>query len=340
MAKPGPVMMWTQYLALRSVAAAVTAFDVDLNLRSFGAIAQGICRLPWPRIAQRHVSRSAEHLRRAFPDWPEERVIEVAEGSLRNLVQFFVDVLHTPRLIHRDNWPDRIDTHAMGEAIEVLNSDRPVLLVTGHVGNFELLGYALSTFGYPLAALARPLDNPLIYDWLLGIREKRGTKIITKWDATEQMTDVLSSGGALGFIADQNAGDRGMFVPFMGRLASAYKSIGLLAMRYNATVVCGYALRREGRFDYEMGTTDIIYPSDWADHPDPLFYITARYTRAIELMIRKAPEQYWWMHRRWKSRPRYERLGKPMPGALRHHLESLPWMTPELMEQVSAPADA
>ena len=337
MARPGPVVMWSQYLALRSLAAVLTTFDVNQNLSTVGSIARGICRLPWPKIARKHVSRSAENLRRSFPDWSEAEVRRVAEGSLVHLTRFFVDVLHTPRLVHRDAWPGRLNAATMCEVSEVLSTDRPVILVTGHVGNFELLGYGLSTFGYEVNALARPLDNPLIYDWLLGIREKRGSRIITKWDATDQMTQVLERGGALGFIADQNAGDRGIFVPFMGRLASAYKSIALLAIRYDAAVVCGYALRRGERFDYDMGSTDIIYPEQWADQPDPVYYITARYTRAIELMVRKAPDQYWWMHRRWKSRPRHERQGKEMPRSLRKNLEALPWMTDALLAQVQRP---
>jgi len=340
MATPGPVTMWSQYLALRSFAATLTAFDVNLNLHSTGMLTRAICRLPWPKIATKHVQRSSVNIRRSFPDWPEERVKEVAEGSLVNLVRFFVDVLHTPRLIHRESWPNHLNTASLGEAVGVLNTGRPVIMATGHVGNFEILGYALSTFGYRFNALARPLDNPLVYDWLLGIREKRGARIITKWDATDQMTGVLDEGGALGFIADQNAGDRGVFVPFMGRLASAYKSIALLAIRYEAPVVCGYALRNDGRFDYELGTTDIIYPEDWADQHDPMYYITARYTRAIELMIRKRPEQYWWMHRRWKSRPRHERQGKPLPSGLRRNLEALPWMTDELMASVQIPVES
>ncbi|MHC4274530.1 MAG: LpxL/LpxP family acyltransferase, partial [Planctomycetota bacterium] len=68
--------------------------------------------------------------------------------------------------------------------------------------------------------------------------------------------------------------------------------------------------------------------------PDPLFYITARYNRAMELMIRRAPEQYLWVHRRWKSRPRYERLGRPMPRRLIAKLESLPWLTPQEIDRL------
>ncbi|MFW6031941.1 MAG: lysophospholipid acyltransferase family protein [Phycisphaeraceae bacterium] len=182
-------------------------------------------------------------------------------------------------------------------------------------------------------------EDPLIDRWLLGIREARGMRIITKWDATQRMIEVLEGGGALGFIADQNAGDKGMFVPFFGKLASTYKSIGLLAMNLEVPVVCGYAHRLGRRYAYEVGSADVIRPEEWADQPDPLFYITARYIRAIETMIRMRPEQYLWMHRRWKSRPRHERQGKPIPRTLRRRLESLPWMDETQLEQLEAARD-
>jgi KDO2-lipid IV(A) lauroyltransferase len=170
--------------------------------------------------------------------------------------------------------------------------------------------------------------------WVLDIREARGMRIITKWGATPILQDVLRSGGRVAFIADQNAGDQGLFVPFFGRLASSYKSIGLLAMRYQVPIVCGFAPRLGGRFEYELNTTDIIRPQDWADHPDPLFYITARYNHAMEQMVRRAPDQYLWVHRRWKSRPRHERLGRPMPRRMIAKLESLPWLTSEEIDRL------
>src|SRR5690606_20021345 len=103
---------------------------------------------------------------------------------------------------------------------------------------------------------------------------------------------------------------RGMFVPFFGRLASTYKSIGLLAMRERVPIMCGYAHRTGQNFGFELGLDDIIEPHEWEGRRDPLYYITARYMRSIENMIRRQPAQYLWMHRRWKSRPRFERQGK------------------------------
>jgi KDO2-lipid IV(A) lauroyltransferase len=150
------------------------------------------------------------------------------------------------------------------------------------------------------------LDNPYVNRWLLGVRERQGQRIVAKRGATDEVTQTLESGGMVAFIADQNAGPKGIFVDFFGRAASTYKSIALLAMRYEVPVVIGYARRRAEAFVFDVGTQDVIHPRDWKDQPDPLRYITQRYTRAIEEMVRADPGQYLWVHRRWKTRPKGE----------------------------------
>ncbi len=221
--------------------------------------------------------------------------------------------------------------------MEHLTSDRPCLFVTGHVGNWEILGYVLALVGFEMTALARPLDNRFLNDWLLGVRQRTGLKVITKWGATDEIQKVIESGGKVGFIADQNAGDDGLFVPFFSRLASTYKSIPLLALRYEIPIVCGYARRVDGAFRYELRVTDVIEPTDWAAQDDPMLYVGARFNRAIEWMIRESPEQYLWVHRRWNSRPKHEREGAPMPPRLERKLAALPWMTPALLADLARP---
>jgi KDO2-lipid IV(A) lauroyltransferase len=142
--------------------------------------------------------------------------------------------------------------------------------------------------------------------WILGVREKQGQRIVAKKGATEEVLPVLEAKGAVGFIADQNAGTKGLFVDFFGRKASTYKSIGLLAMEYNVPVIIGYARRTGKAFRFQVGAQDIIYPQDWANQDNPLHYITQRYTKAIEEIVRKEPSQYLWLHRRWKTRPKGE----------------------------------
>ena len=310
----------------------LTIFDSEDNLHTAAAIGRLLCR-----VDRRHRERTAYNLRLSFPQLTGPQIDDLTQKTFEHLAKLVVEVLYTPRLIHADSWSSRVRIGDLRRAVELLNSDQPVVLVTGHFGNWEAMGYLMAVAGYRVDAIARPLDNPLINDWLLDIRQRRGVRIITKWDATDRMVQVLESGGSLGFIADQNAGDKGMFVPFFGRLASTYKSIGLLALSRNVPIVCGYARRLEPGLRYELGMTDIIYPDQWANQPDPLYYVTSRYMRAIEEMVKICPNQYLWMHRRWKSRPRHERLNRPMPASLQKKLESLPWMDQPTLNRLMHP---
>jgi KDO2-lipid IV(A) lauroyltransferase len=120
------------------------------------------------------------------------------------------------------------------------------------------------------------------------------------------MAKTAASGATLCFIADQDAGRKGLFVDFFGRKASTYKSIGLLALTYNLPIIVGCSKRVDNRFFFEIEATRYIFPQEWADKDDPLQWITAEYTREIENFIRQDPTQYWWLHRRWKHRPKNE----------------------------------
>ena len=279
--------------------------------------------------------RAEENLRRAFPEIEPAEVSQLTERSIRNMFQLItVDMLAMPKLLKRENWHDRIELGSLSNVIRLFVEDKPALFLTGHIGNWEVLGYLLSLLGFPMTALARPIDNPLINDWLLGLRQTHGMKVITKFGASSEVDDLVRRGGRVGFIADQNAGEKGLFVPFFGRMASSYKSIGLLAMRNEVPIVTGYARRIKDQFRYRLFTPDVIHPDEWVDQPDPLFYITARFNRAMEEMVRINPEQYFWVHRRWKSRPKWERQGEAMPSKVIAKLETLPWMTPALLERI------
>ncbi len=303
MAKPrNDLLDRLTYLALRLVSMGLHCFPVDLNLRTARLIGSIMYR-----VDRKHRERAMHNLSRSFPDMPVGERQRMARRSMQHLVMLGVEVLFTTRLIRLDSWGRYVELHELSETVELLLRDKsPVLTLTGHYGNWEILGYTLATMGFESAAVARPLDNPYINQWLLGVRQKKGMRILDKKGATTEITDILDAGGVVSFIADQNAGAKGLFVDFFGRKASTYKSIALLAMRYDAPVVIGYARRMGERFRFRMGVNDIIYPSDWAEEGDPLRYITQRYTKAIEDFVREDPGQYLWVHRRWKSRPKGE----------------------------------
>src|SRR5688572_28285331 len=296
---------WLQYVALRVVSMALHSFPVEANLQT----ARFLGTLLY-RVDRKHRDRALANLRCSFPDMSTRQRERLARRSQQELVMLAVEVLFTTRLIRIDTWAKYVELNNFREVVGLLlRRDQGLIMLTGHYGNWEILGYLLATLGFNTTSVARPLDNPYINDWLLGVRERQGQRIIAKTGATNEVIDVLSRNGAVGFIADQNAGSKGIFVDFFGRKASTYKSIGLIAMQYEVPVVVGYARRDGARFHFKVGVQDIIHPADWKEQPDPLRYITQRYTKAIEDMVRAEPGQYLWVHRRWKTRPKGEAAG-------------------------------
>ena len=279
------------------------------------------------------VARATERLAVAMPHLPEERRRELVLRSYEHLGELAVEFAIAPRLLNEDGWVDHVEVGNIAGTIDTLMRDGPLVLVTGHCGNWEIVGYTLALLGFPMHALYRPLDVRPMDRYVRRTRERRGLTLVDKFGAIRQLPQIMTAGQTVGFVADQNAGDRGLFVPFFGRLASTYKTIGLLAMQFDAPVVVGQAKRlspapgTDRTLRYRLEVVDTIFPEDWAAQPDPLFYLTARYRLGIQQMVERTPEQYLWMHRIWKSRPRHERLDKPFPPALRDKLATLPWMT-------------
>lgn len=303
---------------------------------------------------RKRLDRAISNIAWAFPWWSESERNACAIESYRHLFSLIPEVGASPRVITPDAYARHVALGDMTGALQELIADRPVLLITGHCGNWELLGSTLAVLGVPMHALYRPLDMKALDDWAHRTRSAQGLELVDKFGAATKLPKLLQKNHAVGFIADQNAGDRGLFVPFFNRLASAYKTIAVLAIRFNAAVVCGQAFRIAGHpdenrpwgapaspipeqppfrradryaFQYRIEIQDVIRPEDWHDKEDQTFYITARYRYAIEQMVRRAPEQYLWMHRYWKSRPRHERAGKPFPARLREKLNALEWLS-------------
>ena len=290
------------YAALRALSGTLHCFPIAWSLQ----MARGVGSLMYV-VDRKHRNRALHNLRHSFPDLPESQLSTMARQSVGHLGMLGVEVLFTTRLIRLNTWRNHVQLENFQPVLDLLVRQKTgMLMLTGHYGNWEVLGYVLATLGFETTSIARPLDNPYINRWLLGVREKQGQRIVAKKGATEDVINVLEEKGAVGLIADQNAGSKGVFVDFFGRKASTYKSIGLLAMQYNVPVVVGYARRTNKPFFFHIGAQDIIYPADWANQDDPLRYITQRYTAAIEKMVRQDPAQYLWVHRRWKSRPKGE----------------------------------
>lgn len=338
-------------LALRSLLSVPLLLPVDTTASLARAAAR---KFATSRINRKKFPRALKNLRDAYPDWPDDKIHSHAVASYEHLFQLGLEVFYAPRLVTEGGFTRHLGFGSLGPGARKLIDGRPCIMISGHCGNWELIGYSISMLGFPMSAVYRPLDLKPLDRWIRYTRERQGLNLVSKFGAMKELPIALRANQPVGFVADQNGGDRGVFVPFFGRLTSTYKSIGLLAMQHNASMICGFARRlrpeepdpesvsgaRSGvpaidgfsrlgaaSMRYRAEVVDVFGPEDWNSHPDPLFYLTARYRRAIETMVRSAPEQYLWMHRVWRSRPPHERAGKPFPEALKDKLRSLPWMT-------------
>lgn len=295
-----------QYSAIRLAAFVLQLFPIDVNLRTARVLA-GL----WWRLDGRHRCRAREHLREAFSNrLSEQELDDLSLRCFRHWAMFAVEFFCALRLLNEWSWPRYIAPTNAQEMFRIMLEKRGAILLTGHFGNFELTAFLAAAFGFEVAAIMRPLDNKYINDFVVRTRASKGLLLLNKFGATAEAEEILRRGGAVGFVADQDARHKGLFVDFFGRKASTYKSIGLLAIRCDVPIVIGYARRTGDRFHYQVGVQRIIHPREWRDREDPLLWITQEYTSAIEAMVRDAPEQYLWLHRRWKSQPAPAGAGK------------------------------
>ncbi|MCC7292629.1 MAG: lysophospholipid acyltransferase family protein [Phycisphaerales bacterium] len=295
----GPVA-YAAYLAFRFVSALLHLAPIDRNLSVARSLARG-----WQRLMPRHHERAVAHLRSAYgTDLSDAQLHDIARRCLEHWTMFAVELIRAPALIRRDTWHRYLVPVNLEETLRHLLAGRGAILLAGHFGNWELLGHLLACFGFRVSAVMRPLDNVYLNRHLVRTRATHGLELLDKEGATAEAEALLQRGRPVAFIADQDAGRKGLFVDFFGRPASTYKSIGLLAMHARVPVIVGYARRLGDCFRYEVAVERFIRPEEWEEQPDPLRWITQTYTSAIESAARRDPAQYLWIHRRWKSQPK------------------------------------
>lgn len=284
-----------QALAVRGAVAATGALPPRTENRLFGALA---------RVAYRglRVRRDVVegNLRVAFPDRPDAWIRETAEACYAHLGREMMVGLRIGGM-SREEIVARTELSGLPALQQTLADGGGAVIFAGHFGNWEMAGAALASRGVPLDVVAQRQRNRALDAMITGAREHTGMRIIDRTKAPRQALRSLRSGRAVGFLADQDARRSGVFVPFFGRLASTHRGPAILALRAGAPVFIvlaarvgeGYQVSLERvEVDREGGTDDVVRR------------ITAAATARLEAAVRRRPEQYLWLHKRWKTRPR------------------------------------
>jgi KDO2-lipid IV(A) lauroyltransferase len=264
----------------------------------------------------RHVGQ--RNLEIAFPEKSPVERRRILRGCFDSLGRLLGLFSHFPRCAPEDLCK-LIEYDKAGEArfIEARNRGKGMLLITAHLGAWELLPLYYSAIGYPFSFLVRPLENPLIDRWVHSVRTRFGNKALDKKAAGLSCLRLLKNGGTLGILPDLNSlPQEGIFVPFFGKLGCTTLAVAAFALPTNATIFSVFApwdpVRK--KFVFVAGPDlELVRTGDW---DRDLAINTARMASMFEEVIRAYPDQWLWIHDRWHARPR------PIDRVLR--VDSLP----------------
>lgn len=289
------------YVAVRSAVCLIQALPVRVAL--------GLARvLAWVgyHADKRHREVARDNLRHAFPvECADPAACDrLVRGCFRHFATMVVEIACLPRRMQIYNWRKFGTPVAFAPFMRLLLSDRPVLIVTAHYGNWEVAGYVTGLVGLRTFAIARDLDNPHLHRFFAKFRQKTGQTILGKSNDFDRITAALQAGGKIATLGDQDAGPRGLFVDFFGRPASTHKAVALLALEHDAPLVVLGIPRVGWPMKFALEVEDVVDPREYADaRGNAVRAMTERFTGAIERMVRRHPEQYFWLHRRWKHQP-------------------------------------
>ncbi len=299
----GTWLDYAGYVALRCVLCMIQSLSLETCDRWCRILAVVIS--DWTRIRRDPID---PNLRLVYgPLRPEHHAL-LRRRMWHHLLLMICEIAHAPRKIHRTNWREHFYLKHKTEMFQVMMDPRATVLVTGHFGNFEVAGYLVGLIGAPTTTIARPLDNPYVNEFFTEFRALGGHRILPKEGSSQSVQQALEASGTLALLADQFAGGKGCWVDFFGHPTSCHKALALFVLSAQAPMIVNYTRRLDRPLRFEMGMTGIADPGQLdatvvPDHLQSVIELTEWYNHKLEEAVRLAPEQYWWLHRRWREVP-------------------------------------
>ncbi len=254
-----------------------------------------------------HLHRHAQtNLQLAFPALDDHARQQIERGTFHNLGRALGEVTQFPKL-NRANIESVVVYEGLENYRNAVAQGRGVILLTGHIGAWELSVYAHSIYGYPMSFLARRVDNSLVERLAETNRARFGNRSIDKKGSLRDVLKTLKAGGVVGILADLNsAREEGVFVDFFGLPACTTAGVATLALRTGAVVLPGYMVWDEAKQIHRLCFEPPLETVNTGNPKDDIVTNTARYTNVLEAVIRRHPDQWLWIHRRWRTRPEDE----------------------------------
>jgi KDO2-lipid IV(A) lauroyltransferase len=258
-------------------------------------------------ISKKRRNIAIENLRHAFRGEKSEKEIQkLARECCRNFFYNLLDSIRLNYLFTRPDMAGRLNERT-GNLDETLKQAKKIhdesggcIFVTPHIGSWEMFPHIAASLGLPLVIVARPMDNEHIEKLIFANRSSSGQVIIPKKNALFALRKALREGNSVGMLPDQST-MKGLMIDFFGRPATTTPVPALLSIAYNRPIVITTCCRGKGEFQYEVFISDPIMPGEYTDKKAEIIRLTEEMTQEMESIIRKYPEQYLWIHNRWKT---------------------------------------
>jgi KDO2-lipid IV(A) lauroyltransferase len=284
-----------------------------LLLGFFGVLPRGMAlgvgrvlafALYWLATRQRNVA--FRNLQMALPELSEEDRRRIVRGVFNNIARLLVEFSRFPEL-DRGNIQNLVEYKGLDHYRKALEKGKGVLVLTAHTGAWELSSFAHSVYGYPMNELTRPIDNPLVEDLINRYRTRAGNKVISRTEAARGVLRALGNNEAVGILIDQNTTrSDGVFAPFFGIPAATTPGLATFALRTGAPVVPGFIRWDAERKKHVLEFQPPVELIRSADRDEDVRANTTRFNGVVEDFVRRYPDQWLWIHRRWKTRPEGE----------------------------------
>lgn len=249
-----------------------------------------------------------EHIGRAFPRYRREEIESVLKASYAGVFKTILEILKMP---HMDGSTliGMVRIEGRQHLDRALGEGRGLIVVTYHLGNWELMGAVSAILGYPLDVIVQRQSNPLSDSFINRTRTRMGMRVIERGHAVLDTIRSLKKNRIVAFLSDQDAREDGVFVPLFGRLASTPRGPAVLALRFKAPIVTTAMLRNsDGTHRFIIRPLEVKLTGNTEED---VYAITCEYNRRLEEYVRECPSQWLWFHRRWKT--------SPSPHAARYH---------------------
>ncbi|HEY3346914.1 MAG TPA: lysophospholipid acyltransferase family protein, partial [Nitrospirota bacterium] len=253
-------------------------------------------------IDKRHQRLALNNIKESFKDFTDEQAEELARASFRNVGYTAFEFVQSWKF-NKKFITDRVKFKNRQILDDAYAKNMGVVVLTGHIGNWEFLALNESIIGKPNGVVARPLDNPYLDKAVAKMRCRFGNIIINKNRGMRGIFRALDDGKAVGVLLDQNVRkNEGVFVDFFGRPACTNKGLALIAIKTKAPIIPAF-IHRTGLDTHELVIGDPMPLVDTGDREADVLANTIAYTKTIEDFVRQYPDQWFWMHNRWKTKP-------------------------------------